>query len=59
MKQRVRCLVVDRVSTLPRKPTPIFREMLMLATKVDRHEKWLHQMAESVATMHSSRSYSR
>ena len=31
-----------------KKADTYFQEMLMLATKVDRHEKWLHQVAEKL-----------
>ena len=31
-----------------KKADTYFQEMLMLATKVDRHEKWLHQMTEKL-----------
>jgi uncharacterized coiled-coil DUF342 family protein len=31
-----------------KKADTYFQEMLMLANKVDRHEKWLHQVAEKL-----------
>lgn len=33
---------------MQKEPTAIFQEMVMLSRKVDRHEKWLHQMAEKM-----------
>lgn len=38
----------DGVDAYAKKADTYFQEMLMLATKIDRHEKWLHQMAEKL-----------
>lgn len=43
---------VDKLSAAvdeyAKKADAYFQEMLMLAQKVDRHEKWLHQVAEKL-----------
>lgn len=36
------------VDTYAKKADAYFQEMLMLAHKIDRHEKWLHQLAEKI-----------
>ncbi|MCX6764183.1 MAG: hypothetical protein NTU58_00520 [Candidatus Nealsonbacteria bacterium] len=36
------------VDAYAKKADTYFQEMLVLAHKVDRHEKWLHQIAEKV-----------
>ena len=36
------------VDEYARKADTYFQEMLMLAQKIDRHEKWLHQVAEKL-----------
>jgi uncharacterized coiled-coil DUF342 family protein len=38
----------DGVDGYAKKADAYFQEMLMLAGKVDRHEKWLHQIAEKL-----------
>lgn len=38
----------DGVDGYAKKADNYFQEMLMLAGKVDRHEKWLHQIAEKL-----------
>jgi len=38
----------DSVDGFARKADVYFQEMLILAHKVDRHEKWMHQIAEKV-----------
>ena len=38
----------DGVDAYAKKADTYFQEMLMLANKVDRHEKWLHQVAEKL-----------
>ena len=36
------------VDSYAKKADTYFQEMVMLAHKVDRHEKWLHQVAEKL-----------
>ena len=36
------------VDTYAKKADAYFQEMLMLANKVDRHEKWFHQIADKL-----------
>jgi len=36
------------VDAYAKKADTYFQEMLVLAHKVDRHEKWLHQIAEKI-----------
>jgi hypothetical protein len=36
------------VDTYAKKAEAYFQEMVMLTHKVDRHEKWLHQIAEKL-----------
>jgi len=36
------------VDAYAKKADTYFQEMLMLANKIDRHEKWLHQIAEKL-----------
>ena len=36
------------VDAYAKKADAYFQEMVMLAHKVDRHEKWLHQVAEKL-----------
>jgi len=36
------------VDSYAKKADTYFQEMVMLAQKVDRHEKWLHQVAEKL-----------
>jgi uncharacterized coiled-coil DUF342 family protein len=36
------------VDAYAKKADTYFQEMVMLSHKVDRHEKWLHQIAEKV-----------
>jgi uncharacterized coiled-coil DUF342 family protein len=36
------------VDTYAKKADTYFQEMLMLSHKVDRHEKWLHQVADKL-----------
>ena len=36
------------VDEYAKKADTYFQEMVMLAHKVDRHEKWLHQVAEKL-----------
>jgi uncharacterized coiled-coil DUF342 family protein len=38
----------DSVDSYAKKADTYFQEMLMLAGKVDRHDKWLHQVAEKL-----------
>jgi len=38
----------DSVDAYAKKADTFFQEMVMLAHKVDRHEKWLHQVAEKL-----------
>ncbi|MDD5145852.1 MAG: hypothetical protein PHF44_03355 [Candidatus Pacebacteria bacterium] len=40
--------LVNAVDAYAKKADAYFQEMLMLAQKVDRHEKWLHQVAEKL-----------
>jgi len=36
------------VDAYAKKADSYFQEMLMLSHKVDRHEKWMHQIAEKI-----------
>lgn len=36
------------IDTYAKKSDKYFQEMLMLAQKVDRHEKWFHQIADKL-----------
>ena len=36
------------VDTYAKKADTYFQEMVVLSRKVDRHEKWLHQVAEKL-----------
>lgn len=36
------------IDAYAKKSDKYFQEMLMLATKVDRHEKWFHQIADKL-----------
>jgi uncharacterized coiled-coil DUF342 family protein len=38
----------DGVDAYAKKADTYFQEMLMLANKVDRHERWFHQVAEKL-----------
>lgn len=38
----------DGIDSYAKKADTYFQEMLMLATKVDRHERWLRQVAEKL-----------
>ena len=38
------------VDTYAKKADTYFQEMVMLAHKVDRHEKWIQQLAEKLGT---------
>jgi hypothetical protein len=38
----------DGLDAYAKKADTYFQEMLLLANKVDRHEKWLHQLAEKM-----------
>jgi len=40
--------LLTSVDTYAKKADTYFQEMVMLAYKVDRHEKWLHQIAEKL-----------
>jgi len=40
--------MLTAVDTYAKKADGYFQEMLMLAHKVDRHEKWFHQIAEKL-----------
>ncbi len=40
--------LLDAVDEYARKADTYFQEMVMLAHKIDRHEKWLRQIAEKV-----------
>lgn len=40
--------VYDGIDAYAKKADSYFQEMLMLATKVDRHERWRHQVAEKL-----------
>jgi uncharacterized coiled-coil DUF342 family protein len=40
--------IYDGLDAYAKKADTYFQEMLMLATKVDRHERWLHQVAEKL-----------
>jgi uncharacterized coiled-coil DUF342 family protein len=40
--------LVNAVDAYAKKADTYFQEMVMLAHKVDRHEKWLHQVAEKL-----------
>jgi hypothetical protein len=44
LRERVDALY-DGIDGYAKKADTYFQEMLMLAGKVDRHEKWLHQVA--------------
>jgi len=40
--------IYDGLDAYAKKADTYFQEMLMLANKVDRHERWLHQVAEKL-----------
>ncbi len=40
--------LMNAVDAYAKKADTYFQEMLMIANKVDRHEKWLHQVAEKL-----------
>ncbi|RLG46051.1 MAG: hypothetical protein DRN92_05975 [Thermoproteota archaeon] len=40
--------LLTAVDAYAKKADTYFQEMVMLAHKVDRHEKWLHQIAEKL-----------
>lgn len=56
MKEMIAALVTkeefsnlqNSVDAYAKKADTFFQEMVMLAHKVDRHEKWLHQIAEKL-----------
>lgn len=41
-------VLTDAVDAYAQKADTYFQEMVALAHKVDRHEKWLHQLAEKL-----------
>ncbi len=40
--------LMNAIDTYAKKADTYFQEMLILAQKVDRHEKWMHQIAEKL-----------
>ena len=40
--------LMDAVDAYAKKADTYFQEMVMLSHKVDRHEKWFHQVAEKL-----------
>lgn len=40
--------LLTSIDAYSKKADDYFQEMLMLSQKIDRHEKWLHQMAEKL-----------
>jgi hypothetical protein len=40
--------IYDGIDAYAKKADTYFQEMLMLATKVDRHERWFHQLADKL-----------
>lgn len=40
--------LLNAVDSYAKKADTYFQEMVMLAHRVDRHEKWLHQVAEKL-----------
>jgi len=50
-KEEIRQIISDlqtAVDSYAKKADTYFQEMLMIANKVDRHEKWLHQLADKL-----------
>jgi uncharacterized coiled-coil DUF342 family protein len=47
LRERVDAMY-DGLDAYAKKADTYFQEMLMLATKVDRHEKWLRQVADKL-----------
>jgi hypothetical protein len=40
--------LIDAVDAYAKKSDAFFQEMVMLSHKVDRHEKWFHQVADKL-----------